>query len=461
MSADAFLDIALLHLKIVPGAVEHNRRILAALTEQAARAGAHIIVAPELAVSGYVTGSREKVCAYVEPLHGPTCELLSSIANRYGVYACAGFAEVEPSTGIFYNSAFVIGPSGTVVAHHRKVLSERRWASPGSVGAKSRFDSQWGRIGLLICADTWYGLLPRAHALNDVDLLLILANWPDCGLDPRELWKARALENGIPVVACNRTGAEPTLDFSLAHSYAVSGEGVELADLSSPESAICHVKVPLCDGHLNGGRRRAVLAQRDPAAYGALSLNINGLADFSGMWGLPKAGVLDVLCAAGDSISSATFRDRSGECAVITVGIDTPTPELRLGDRVLTIRPDRPMATADFGPARIALLDPKWLRHPEFSVAVSKQGCDIAIAATRDSLSRDDRLVLGVKSLDRLAVVTLAANGATICTPPVGHERWGETVLEGRGECHCEIDTTALRRKYFEDRVNLPLLLAK
>jgi predicted amidohydrolase len=456
MSADTFLDIALLHLKIVPGAVEHNRRILAALAEQAAGAGADVIVAPELAVSGYLTDSRQKVCPYVEPLHGPTCELLSSIASRYRVYVCAGFAEVEPGTGIFYNSALVISPLGTVVAHHRKVLSERRWASPGSVTAKSHFDSPWGRIGLLICADSWYGLLPRAQALDDVELLLVLANWPDCGLDPRELWRARALENGIPVIACNRTGAEPTLDFSSAHSYAVSGDGVELANFSSPDSAICRVKVPLCGGYLNGSRRRAVLARRDPETYGALSLNMNGLADFSGMWELPKAGALDVICTVGDGISSATLRDRSGGCAAIAAG-----PELRIGDRVLTIGPDRPVAIANFGPARLALVDAEWLRHPELSVALSKEGCDIVIAATRGSLSRDDRLVLGVKSLDRLAVVTLAANGATICTPPIGHERWGETVLEDRGECHCEIDTTALRRKHFEDRVNLPLLLAK
>ncbi len=461
MSKVTSLDIALLHLKIVPGAAGQNRGTLAALAQQAACEGADVIVAPELAVSGYVTDSREKVRPYVEPLHGPTCDVLSPIARRHAVYICTGFAEEEPSTGVFYNSAFAIAPTGEVVGHHRKTLSERRWASPGAVTAESRFDTPWGRFGLLICADSYCGLLPRTHALEGADLLLVLANWPDCGLDPRELWRARALENGVPLVACNRTGAEPTLDFSPAHSYAVSGDGTKLADFVSPKSAICHVKIPLHNGRLEMERRRSLLAERDPGEYGALSLNVNGLANFSGMWGLPEAGVLNVQCTVNCALSSAVLEARGGERAAVAVGGDTREPELRLRDQVLRLAPDRSVVMADLGPARIALLDAKRLRHPEMSTALSKQGCDIAIAATPENLSSEDRLVLGVKSLDRMAVVTLAANGVTICTPPTGHERWAETILEGHGECHCEIDTAALRRKHFEDRIDLRVLLQK
>ena len=271
MNRSETLNIALLHLKIEPGSLERNRKTLVEFADQAAGAGAQIVVAPELAVSGYVTESRAKVRAFVEPLHGPTYALLSDVAQRRSVYVCAGFAEEDPETGIYYNSALAIAPTGVIVAHHRKVLSERRWASPGAVTKQSRFDTPWGRIGLLICADTYCGLLPRTHALNEADLLLVLANWPDCGLDPRELWRARALENGIGVVACNRTGAEASLDFSPAHSYAVSRDGAELADFSASESAICHVRYPLAGGRLDGTRRLTLLSQREPEAYGALS----------------------------------------------------------------------------------------------------------------------------------------------------------------------------------------------
>lgn len=459
MSVDSFLDVALLHLKVVPGALEENRRALAALATQAAHEGARIVVAPELAVSGYLTEARDKVRPYVEPLCGPTCELLAAIARQHGVYMCAGFAEEEPSTGIYYNSAAVATPSGRIVGHHHKVLSERRWASPGTIAERSHFDTPWGRIGLLICADTYCGLLPRTLALEGADLLLVLANWPDCGLDPRQLWRARALENGIPLLACNRTGAEPALDFSPAHSYAVSGNGAVLADLASTESAICRVSVPLDNGRLDDSRRRAILGRRAPAAYSAISLNVNGLANFSGMWDLPKPGVLDAVCAVDSSANTITFHDRCEQCAVTLLNAGTSAPELRIDDQVLTISPERPVAMSDFGPARIALLDAERLRHPEMSVALSKQGCDVVVAASRGSLSSEDRLVLGVKSLDRLAVATLATNGITICAPPSGHGSWTETVLDGPGQCRVAIDTAPLRQKYFEDHLDLRVLL--
>jgi predicted amidohydrolase len=488
MNAPTTLNIALLHLKIQPGALEQNRHNLVCLAEQAADEGARLIVAPELAVPGYLTECRAKVKPFVEELHGPTASLLSEVARRRGVYLCVGFAERDPQTGIYYNSAAVLGPTGAIVAHHRKVGSERRWASPGAVTGESRFDTPWGRIGVLICADTYFGLLPRSQALHGVNLLLVLANWPDCGLDPRELWRARALENGFGVVACNRTGFEPVLDFSSAHSYAVTGSGTTVADLAAPESSICHVHYPLQDGILAGAAREAILARRSPDAYGPLSLNVNGLISFSGLWGLPEPGQLEVQCVVSSEFQMLTTSTdvaarllvlppsgpaldhtqvsalcESGQTAVVasvrSEQSGSPVFGLYARDKLATLSSDSPATMVDFGPARIALARAEALRHPEMSIALSKQGCDLVVAPTDGTLSHDDRLVLGVKSVDRFAVVTIGANGATICIPPVGHGRWEEQVLDGAGECHRQIDTTATRTKYFEDRVDMPVLL--
>jgi predicted amidohydrolase len=488
MSASNTLDIALLHLGIEPKAPSRNRQELVRMAEQAADGGASIIVAPELAVSGYLTECRAKVSPFVEDLDDETASLLAEVARRRAVYLCAGFAERDSRTDIYYNSALVFGPSGAVVAHHRKVLCERRWASPGCVTDKSRFDTQWGRVGLLICADTYSSLLPRTQALHGVDLLLVLANWPDCGLDPRELWRARALENGFGVVVCNRTGADTTLDFSPAHSYAVTGGGAALADLAAPESAICHVHYPLQDGVLASAPRDTILERRSPEAYAALSLNVNGLAGFSGMWGLPEAGKLVVECVAsaerlpvsagkgdlprviiappgGTALDHAQVSALTGSGPIAVVATvrtgesGCPVYGLYANNALVALSADRPATMVDFGPARIALAWPEALRHPELSVALSKQGCDLVVAATAGTLSQDDRLVLGVKSLDRLALAMVGANGASICVPPLGHGRWEEETLDASGKCRREIDTAVMRRKYFEDRVDLPVLL--
>ena len=488
MSAPGALHIALLHMKIQRGALERNREELVGLAEQAADAGAQLIVAPELAVSGYLTECRAKVKPSVEGLGGITLSRLSQVAKERRVFLCAGFAEHDLQTDVYFNSAVAFGPGGAVVALHRKVLSERRWASPGAVTNRSRFDTPWGRIGLLICADVYCGLLPRTQALHGVDLLLVPSNWPDCGLDPRELWRARALENGFGIVACNRTGCEPSLDFSPAHSYAVTGDGTVLEDFATPESGICHVHYPLQDGKLAGAVRDAILARRSPEAYAALSLSVNGLASFSGLWNLPEAGQIEVKCIVPAQSVLATANGcelprlliappggraldqeqvsaltRDGQTAVVTClhakESGGPVYGLSTKDAVVALPPNRPMAIADFGPARIALAQPEALRQPEMSVALSKQGCDLVVTGTAGSFDRNDLLVLGVKSLDRLAVVMVSSNGASICIPPTGHERWKEETIENAGECCCRIDTALLRRKYFEDRLDLPALL--
>jgi predicted amidohydrolase len=86
---------------------------------------------------------------------------------------------------------------GAIIARHRKFIAERAWATAGTTLANSIFDTPWGRVGLLICSDTYYGILPRAMAARGVNLLLVPANWPPGNLDPREVWSARARENHI------------------------------------------------------------------------------------------------------------------------------------------------------------------------------------------------------------------------------------------------------------------------
>ena len=90
------LDIALLHLEVLPGKLETNRQTLFLLADQAAREGARIVLAPELSVSGYLSDCRTKVAPYVETLDGPTIIGLAEIARQYQIHICAGFAERGP-----------------------------------------------------------------------------------------------------------------------------------------------------------------------------------------------------------------------------------------------------------------------------------------------------------------------------------------------------------------------------
>lgn len=135
-------------------------------------------------------------------------------------------------------------------------------------------------------------------------------------------------------------------------------------------------------------------------------------------------------------------------------------PALVSEGRLTCLSPDKNSVMVDFGPARIALVRSESLRHPEAAVALSKQGCDI-IVSQAGHLDDDTRLLLGVKSLERAAVAVATPEGATICEPPEGHERWHETMLREPGVCAAVVDTARTRKKRFLDRVDLEVLLRR
>jgi predicted amidohydrolase len=349
----------------------------------------------------------------VETVRGKTVAGLAAIARRFGVYVGTGLAEMESRTEIFYNSAVVLGPDGKLAACHRKHVAERRWSCPGRPSPKSFFQTPWGKVGLLVCADSYYGLLARSMALHGADLLLVCANWPLAGIDPREIWRARALENGVGIVAVNRTGIDKRMDCRNAPSYGLTPDGRVLLDAVASETTIHWVEYPLEEGRFPSQLRRQRMAARHPRDYDAIALDASGLDDFSGLWGLPTPGPMTVKCLvppfalgrltdllrnetamaacptlfllppSGDVLSSHTELVRLTtweKSAIVTQAVSpagTVVPAFYSGGRMIPMPPDANSVIADFGYARVACSGAEALRHPGTAVALSKQGCDI------------------------------------------------------------------------------------
>ena len=198
----------LLHAK-----AENIARLLI-LTETAAQAGARLIVLPEMATTGYCWYSRDEIRPYVEPIPGPTTEAFASIAQQYGCYIVVGMPEVAPRTGVFYNSAALIGPAG-VVGVYRKThgyVADLKWAKDGDLGLPV-WETPLGRIGIMICMDGGYFEPARLLALAGADVLCFPTNWlgEKC---PGPAWIARAWENGCYLISANRYGLERGVQFS-------------------------------------------------------------------------------------------------------------------------------------------------------------------------------------------------------------------------------------------------------
>ncbi|MGQ9920158.1 MAG: carbon-nitrogen hydrolase family protein, partial [Desulfobacca sp.] len=474
MPDETHLPLAIIHLAVAYKEPAANRERLLALNDAAAAAGAKILLNPELALSGFSFQSREDIRPVTETLYGETVTAFRELARRRQVYICLGLAERQADTDIFYNSAVVLGPQGEVVCHYRKVNAEIRWGCPGPAEQENTFATPWGRMGVLICSDTFYGLMPRVAALRGVRLLLVPANWPPLGLDPREIWRARAVENGFYLAAGNRSGQDRLISVQDAPSCLFDPQGQVLLEKAVPDSQIFRVDLPLVQGQLQASGPPSFLGPRQVGHYGNIYLDLRLIDDLTSHYELPPPGKLEIVCLAGEAAKSRLLEEGlaqdwrvSGEKTATLVVLPqdgaqgTLAPELARRWQVAVLGAQAgeagviwatpvgvqkwPMPVGgapvilDWGPARLAVGTAAALGHPEMAVHLAKSGCDLAVISTTQ-LTEVHYLVLSVKCLERLALAVAAADRAGICLPPQGHQRWAEEKVSGPGICRLVLD---------------------
>lgn len=245
-----------------------NRRRSIELIDEAAAAGADLIVLPELCNSGYVFASDEEARELAEPVPGgETCGLWAEAARRHDAHIVAGINE-RADDGLF-NSAVVIGPGGHVGTYRKVHLwnQENRFFRPGDRGFPV-FDTPLGRIGVLICYDGWFPESYRECALDRADIICVPTNWvPIPGQrDDREamattLTMAAAHSNRLVIACASRIGVERDQPF-IGQSQIVTYSGWPIAGPASTDrEEILYADVDL---HSNGRFARWNEFNQDP-----------------------------------------------------------------------------------------------------------------------------------------------------------------------------------------------------
>jgi predicted amidohydrolase len=260
-AARELVKIATVHFGPQFGDVSGNRARLVALTEEAAKNGAKIIVHTEMATTGYAYFSRSEIAKVAEPVDGPTASALGSVARQYGVYVVVGLPTRAPDTPQFFNSAILIDPSGKVagIYNKRSTLLEASYNSTATSPIPT-FQTPYGRIAVVICADLFYPQIPRLAAIGGAEILLVPAN---VGVD-LDFLRVRAFENDFSVVVANRYGTEgkgakqesfsqetfaiPSpfpYDFSFgSRSAIVNSDGRVMSDFTQAKDAISYAQLP-------------------------------------------------------------------------------------------------------------------------------------------------------------------------------------------------------------------------
>ena len=129
--------------------------------------------------------------------------------------------------GLYHNTAVVFEKDGTIAGKYRKMhipddpgYYEKFYFTPGDLGFEP-IQTSVGRLGVLVCWDQWYPEAARLMALAGAEILIYptAIGWdPNDTKDEQErqrmawqtVMRGHAVANGLPVVAVNRVGIEPT-----------------------------------------------------------------------------------------------------------------------------------------------------------------------------------------------------------------------------------------------------------
>ena len=144
------------------------------LMAEAAARGAQVLVFPEAFIGGYPKGAdfhifigartpegRQDFLKYYEAaveLDGPEIAQLAQAAGAHKLYVCVGI--IERDGGTLYCTAVYLGPEGTVLGHHRKLMPtalERLVWGYGDGSTLKAVDTPFGKLGAVIC---WENYMP-------------------------------------------------------------------------------------------------------------------------------------------------------------------------------------------------------------------------------------------------------------------------------------------------------------
>jgi predicted amidohydrolase len=220
--------------------------------DDAARERPDIIALPEVTYPAYFLGSEH---TRVTTSPADAMARVAAKAREHGVYIAAGMA-LEAAGGGFANGAALFGRDGELVGRYDKSFLwhfDRRWFEPGD--AYPVFETDFARVGVLVCADGRLPEIARSLALNGAQLILDLTAWVSGGrrvenlttVQREYMMPTRALENGVWIACADKFGVEAESLVYCGRSCVINPRGEIVAELGTDEDAVLTYEVPIED----------------------------------------------------------------------------------------------------------------------------------------------------------------------------------------------------------------------
>ncbi|MBD3918851.1 carbon-nitrogen family hydrolase [Paenibacillus sp. PR3] len=233
------LKLALLQMDVQIGEPEANFVTAEKLLNKAVLAEdkPDLIMLPEMWNTGYAL-DRIHELADVEGVR--TREKFASFAKEHGVLLIGGSIAEKREDGVF-NTIHAFGRSGEELGAYDKIhlfrlMDEEKFLQPGSQMGTLALEGT--PAGMMICYDIRFPELFRKLALAGAKAVFVPAEWPNPRLHHwRTLLQARAIENQMYVIACNRCGQSGDTVF-FGHSMVIDPWGEVIAESDDQEGIL-------------------------------------------------------------------------------------------------------------------------------------------------------------------------------------------------------------------------------
>ena len=266
------MRVALIQM-LVTDDKEHNIQTACQKIRETADHGVDMAILPEMFCCPY---QNDCFIPYGEPENGSAQTALSSLAAELGIYIVGGSLP-ELAHGKVYNTSFVYGRKGELLAKHRKVhlfdidvvggqrFKESDTLSPGN--AITTFETEFGKMGLCICFDLRFEELARCMCLQGANVIIVPAafNMTTGPAHWELLFRQRAVDNQCFTIGVSPARNETATYTAYGNSIAVDPWGTILCRAGSED---CTLYVDLDFSRLHDVRQQLpILSARQTDLY--------------------------------------------------------------------------------------------------------------------------------------------------------------------------------------------------
>ena len=203
------------------GSIDENLKAGISAIREAAENETDLILFPEVQLTEFFPQHlKQDVSGYAHDINSNVVRLFRDVCRENHIMAVPNIYLRE--CGHCYDASILIGRDGEIIGIQKMVhiaqaehFYEQDYYTPSDDGFHV-FDTDIGRIGIVVCFDRHYPESIRTEALMGADLILV----PTVNekAEPLQMfeWEIRvqAFQNSVAIAMCNRVGTEDDMQFA-------------------------------------------------------------------------------------------------------------------------------------------------------------------------------------------------------------------------------------------------------